>query len=85
MKNIKISKKVIKIVAIVFVCFMILSVALNGINIVPFKFKNVQVSFLTPDLDWCSRPSDVILKYGLPEDVRMLDSATGENDFTYNF
>lgn len=85
MKNIKISKKFIKIVVIVIIGLSVLNIAISGINIVPFEFRNVPVSFLTPDLDWCSRPSDVILRYGLPEDVRMLDSATGENDFTYNF
>lgn len=85
MKKIKISKKFIKIAVIVLVCICLFDVVLSGVISVPKEYRNISVSFLTPDLDWCSRPSDVILKYGLPEDVRMLDSATGENDFTYNF
>ena len=85
MKKIKISKKFIKIAVIVLVCICLFDVVLSGVVSVPKEYRNIPVSFLTPDLDWCSRPSDVILKYGLPEDVRMLDSATGENDFTYNF
>ena len=85
MKKIKISKKFIKIVVIVLVCICLFDVVLSGVISVPKEYRNISVSFLTPDLDWCSRPSVVILKYGLPEDVRMLNSATGENDFTYNF
>lgn len=85
MKKIKILKKFIKIAVIVLVCICLFDVVLSGVISVPKEYRNISVSFLTPDLDWCSRPSDVILKYGLPEDVRMLDSATGENDFTYNF
>ena len=85
MKKIKISKKFIKIAVIVLVCICLFDVVLSGVVSVPKEYRNISVSFLTPDLDWCSKPSEVILKYGLPEDVRMLDSATGENDFTYNF
>ena len=85
MKKIKILKKFIKIAVIVLVCICLFDVVLSGVISVPKEYRNISVSFLTPDLDWCSRPSDVILKYGLPEDVRMLNSATGENDFTYNF
>ena len=85
MKKRKISKKFIKIAVIVLVCICLFDVVLSGVISVPKEYRNISVSFLTPDLDWCSRPSDVILKYGLPEDVRMLNSATGENDFTYNF
>ena len=85
MNKIKILKKFIKIAVIVLVCICLFDVVLSGVISVPKEYRNISVSFLTPDLDWCSRPSDVILKYGLPEDVRMLDSATGENDFTYNF
>ena len=85
MKKIKILKKFIKIAVIVLVCICLFDVVLSGVISVPKEYRNISVSFLTPDLDWCSRPSVVILKYGLPEDVRMLDSATGENDFTYNF
>ena len=85
MKKIKILKKFIKIAVIVLVCICLFDVVLSGVISVPKEYRNISVSFLTPDLDWCSRPSVVILKYGLPEDVRMLNSATGENDFTYNF
>ena len=85
MEKIKISKKFIKIAVIVLVCICLFDVVLSGVVSVPKEYRNISVSFLTPDLDWCSKPSEVILKYGLPEDVRMLDSATGENDFTYNF
>ena len=85
MKKIKISKKFIKIAVIVLVCICLFDVVLSGVISVPKEYRNISVSFLTPDLDWCSKPSEVILKYGLPEDVSVLDSATGENDFTYNF
>lgn len=85
MKKIKISKKFIKIAVIVLVCICLFDVVLSGVISVPKEYRNISVSFLTPDLDWCSKPSGVILKYGLPEDVSVLDSATGENDFTYNF
>lgn len=85
MKKIKISKKFIKIAVIVLVCICLFDVVLSGVVSVPKEYRNISVSFLTPDLDWCSKPSEVILKYGLPEDVSVLDSATGENDFTYNF
>ena len=85
MKMCRISKRFVKIAVIVFLCVCLLDVAFSGVVFVPKEYRNIPVSFLTPNLDWCSRPSEVILKYGLPEDVRMLDSATGENDFTYNF
>ena len=85
MKNIKSSKKFIKIVAMVFVCFMILNVALSGINTVPKEYRNIPVSFLTPDLDWCSRPSDVILKYGLPQEISGMNSETGSINYRFEF
>ena len=85
MKKIKISKKFIKIVVIVIIGLSVLNIAISGINIVPFEFRNVPVSFLTPDLDWCSRPSDVILKYGSPKEVSEKSDITGERDFCFNF
>ena len=85
MKNIKVSKKFIKIVAIVFVFFMILNVALSGINTVPKEYRNIPVSFLTPDLDWCSRPSDVILRYGLPQEISGMNSETGSINYQFEF
>lgn len=85
MKKIKISKKFIKIVAIVFVFFMILNVALSGINTVPKEYRNIPVSFLTPDLDWCSKPSEVILKYGLPQEISGMNSETGSINYQFEF
>ena len=47
MKNIKISKKFVKIVVIVIIGLSVLNIAISGINIVPFEFRNLPVSFLT--------------------------------------
>lgn len=85
MKKRKISKKFIKIAVIVIIGLSVLNIAINGINIVPFEFRNVPVSFLTPDLDWCSRPSDVILKYGSPKEVSEKSDITGQRDFDFTF
>jgi len=85
MKKIKISKNFIKIAVIVFLCVWLLDVVLSGAIFIPKEYRNIPVSFLTSDLNWCSNAVDVIFKYGLPKDVSVLDSATGENDFTYNF
>lgn len=85
MKKRKISKKFIKTAVIVFLCILILDVLLSGMLFVPGEYRNVPVSFLTPDLDWCSRPSDVILRYGLPKEVSAMFSETGERDFAFEF
>ena len=90
MKKIKFSKRFVKVAVIVIVSFWILNlcifnIVINGINIVPSKFKNVPVSFLTPDLDWCSRPSDLIFKYGLPKTVSEKSEINGSRDFEFEF
>lgn len=85
MAKFKPSKKFIRISAAVVVCFIILIFMLNGINPVPFKYRNTPVSFLTPDLTWDCKPSDVILKYGLPKDIGEVSDITGERDFNFNF
>lgn len=78
-------KKFIKISVIVVLCFTILGLLLGGINLVPSRFSNKSISFLTPDLTWDSRTSEVILRYGLPEDIGKVSDITGERDFYFNF
>lgn len=85
MKKIKISKKFIKIAIVVIIGLGVLNIIVNGINIVPSKFRDVPVSFLTPDLDWCSRPSDVILKYGLPKNISGKSEINGSRKFEFEF
>ena len=50
---------------------------------VPFIYRNEPVSFLTPDLTWNSKPSDVILKYGFPEEISEKSDITGERTFDF--
>lgn len=85
MAGIKSKKKIFKIIIIIAVFFIIANLLLSGINLVPFRFRNVPVSFLTPDLTWSSKPGDVILKYGLPEDIGEVSDITGELDFYFKF
>ncbi len=85
MKKIKISKKFIKIAVIVLVCICLFDVVLSGVVSVPKEYRNISVSFLTPDLDWCSRPSDVILRYGLPQKISGMNSETGSINYRFEF
>ena len=82
----KISKKFI-IIPVILVVFIIpiISFIINGLNFVPLRFRNEPVSFLTPDLSWGDRPSDVIMKYGLPNEVGEVSDITGERDFDFSF
>ena len=63
MTQFKSKKKIIKIIVIVAIVLVAANILLNGINLVPLRYRNVAVSFLTPDLTWNSKPSDIILKY----------------------
>ncbi len=81
----KSKKKLIKIFVIVAIVLVAANLLLSGINMVPFRFRNVPISFLTSDLTWDSKPSDVILKYGLPESIGEVSDITGERDFHFNF
>ncbi len=85
MARLKSKKKIIKIIVIVAIVLMVANILLSGINMVPFKYRNVPVSFLTTDLTWDSKPSDFILKYGLPESIGEVSDITGERDFYFNF
>lgn len=78
------SKKAIKIIIIVAIVLMVASIFVNGINLVPFRFRNVPVSFLTSDLTWDSKPSDFILKYGLPESIGEVSDIDGSREFHFN-
>lgn len=64
---------------------IVTSIILNGINLVPYRYRNVPVSFITPDLTWDSKPSDFILKYGLPENIGKVNEIDGSRDFNFNF
>ncbi len=81
----KASKKLVIIPIIIVVCLIVLNLLLNGINTMPFKFRNDSVSFLTPDLDWGNRPGNIILKYGLPEEIGEISDINGERTFDFNF
>ena len=90
MEKKKFSKKVVVIPVIilaclVFVVFPILILFISGINWVPFEYRNESVSFLTPDLSWGDRPSDIIMKYGLPNEVGEVSDITGERDYDFSF
>ena len=85
MTQFKSKKKIIKIIVIVAIVIVAANILLNGINLVPFRYRNVPVSFLTPDLTWDSKPSDVMLKYGLPEDISEVSDITGERTIKFNF
>ncbi len=85
MEKIKSKKKVIKIIAVVALVLTLANILLSGINLVPFKYRNMPVSFLTPDLTWDSNPSDFILKYGLPENIGEVSEIDGSRDFNFNF
>ena len=78
------SKKAIKIIIIVAIVLMVASIFVNGINLVPFRYRNVPVSFLTSDLTWDSKPSDFILKYGLPESIGEVSDIDGSREFNFN-
>ena len=43
------SKKAIKIIVIIAIVLVVANLLLSGINLVPFRYRNVPVSFLTPD------------------------------------
>ncbi len=83
MAKLKPKKKVIKTIVIVAVILIAIDILLSGINLVPFIYRNEPVSFLTPDLTWNSKPSDVILKYGLPENISETSDITGERTFDF--
>ena len=83
MAGVKAKKKIFKIIIIVVIIFVVASIILNGINLVPFRYRNEPVSFLTPDLTWNSKPSDVILKYGFPEEISEKSDITGERTFDF--
>lgn len=83
MAKLKPKKKVIKTIVIVAVILIAIDILLSGINLVPFIYRNESVSFLTPDLTWNSKPSDVILKYGLPENISETNDITGERTFDF--
>lgn len=85
MTQFKSKKKIIKIIVIVAIVLVAANILLNGINLVPYRYRNVAVSFLTPDLTWNSKPSDIILKYGLPENISEVSDITGERTFNFNF
>ena len=85
MTQFKSKKKIIKTIVIVAIVLVAANILLNGINLVPFRYKNVPVSFLAPDLTWDSKPSDVMLKYGLPENISEVSDITGERTFNFNF
>ncbi len=85
MEKKKLSKKLIIIPVIIIICIIIISPLLNGINTVPFKFRDDAVSFLTPNLNWGSRPSEIILKYGFPDEIDGISDITGERSFDFNF
>ncbi len=85
MAQLKSRKKLVKIILIVAIVLVAVNILLNGINLVPLRYRNVEVSFLTPDLTWNSKPSDVILKYGLPKKVGEVSDITGEREFLFNF
>ncbi len=83
MTQFKSKKKIIKIIVIVAIVLVAANILLNGINLVPFRYRNVAVSFLTPDLTWDSKPSDIILKYDLLEDIGEVSDITGERTFDF--
>ena len=85
MTQFKSKKKIIKTIIVVMIVLVAVNILLNGINLVPYRYRNVAVSFLTPDLTWNSKPSDIILKYGLPENISEVSDITGERTFDFNF
>ena len=85
MTQFKAKKKIIKIIVIVAIVLVAANILLNGINLVPLRYRNVPVSFITPDLTWDSKPSDFILKYGLPENIGEVNEIDGSRDFNFNF
>ena len=85
MTQFKSKKKIIKTIIVVMIVLVAANILLNGINLVPFRYRNVPISFLTPDLTWNSKPSDIILKYDLPEDIGEISDITGERTFKFKF
>ena len=85
MTQFKSKKKIIKTIIVVMIVLVAANILLNGINLVPYRYRNEAVSFLTPDLTWNSKPSDIILKYGLPENISEVSDITGERTFNFNF
>ncbi len=85
MTQLKSKKKLIKTIVIIAGLLIAVDILLSGINMVPFIHRSTPVSLLTPDLTWNSKPSDVILKYGLPENIGEVSDITGERDFQFNF
>ncbi|MBR2875704.1 MAG: hypothetical protein IKC01_01050, partial [Clostridia bacterium] len=57
---------------------------LSGINTVPFEYRSKKVLFLAPEITWNSKPCDVALLYGFPENVSPVSEITGERKFEYN-
>ena len=85
MTQFKSKKKIIKTIVIVAIVLVAANILLNGINLVPLRYRNVPVSFITPNLTWDSKPSDFILKYGLPENIGEVNEIDGSRDFNFNF
>ncbi len=85
MTDTKGKKNIFRIGLFIAAFLVIATLILNGVNLVPFRFRNVPVSFLTPDLTWSSKPSDVISKYGFPENIGDVSDITGERDFCFTF
>lgn len=85
MAGLKSKKKIFKIFIIIAVFVIVLDVLISGINMVPFRYRKVPVSFLTPDLTWSSKPSNVMLKYGFPINISEISDITGERTFDFNF
>lgn len=79
------SKKTIKTIVIVAIVLVVANLFLSGINLVPYKYRNVPISFLTDNLTWSSKPSDVILKFGLPESISEVSDITGERTFVFKY
>lgn len=79
------SKKAIKIIIIVAIVLVVANLFLSGINLVPYKYRNVPISFLTDNLTWDSKPSDIILRYGLPESISEVSDITGERTFVFKY
>ena len=79
------SKKTIKTIVIVAIVLVVASIFVNVINLVPFIYRKEPVSFMTPDITWNSKPSDVILKYGYPLSISEVNDITGERTFDFSF
>ncbi len=85
MTKFKSKKRAIIIFIVVAVFILSGYIVLIGINTPFLKYRDIAVSFLTPDLTWGSKPSDIILKYGSPESIDEEDEITGERTHHFNF